>query len=347
LTGVLKLQENHVVKNHQYLHSNRIRVSIGSAIRISLTDGLLNAEFTTIYLLTATSCTANCSFCSQARGRSIDRLSRVSWPVFPVEEVVEAIASTKGIHRVCLQVTNHSRAFEESLYLVEIIRSKTGLPVSLSSPPFDLQQYTALKNAGVEMVGVSFDGATPEIFDSIKGRGVHGPYRWEAHVAASNAALQVFGKCRVRCHLIVGLGETEKEAIELIDQFCGRGVLTSLFAFTPLRGTPLVKLKPPDLASYRRIQVARYLISNQLARAASMSFNSNGVLTGFGIDRPELLKTIESGEAFKTSGCPDCNRPYYNDSPSKHRTGDLYNFPSNIDPEHLHKIMDSLFDSGD
>ncbi|MFW9994955.1 MAG: radical SAM protein [Candidatus Odinarchaeota archaeon] len=341
------MKELCTVDKAQYQHSDRIRISLGSAIRIGLLDGMLAAEPTTVYLLTATSCTAKCSFCSQATDRVGGRLSRVSWPVFRVEEVLEAIASSSGIKRVCLQTTNHSKVFEESLYLVELIKNKTGLPVSLSSPPFVLQQYKALKNAGVEMVGISFDGSTPKIFDSIKGRGVQGPYRWKDHMAALNDALKVFGTWQVRSHLIVGLGETEKEVIELIDRFYSSGVLTSLFAFTPLRGTPLESRKPPDLASYRRIQVARYLINNKLAEAANMSFDSKGILTGYGIDQPELSKIIENGEAFMTSGCPDCNRPFYNDSPSKHRTGDLYNFPTDIDPEHLHKILDSLFDLGD
>jgi biotin synthase-related radical SAM superfamily protein len=30
-----------------------------------------------------------------------------------------------------------------------------------------------------------------------------------------------------------------------------------------------------------------------------------------------------TGEPFQTSGCPDCNRPFYNEQPG----GPLYNYP--------------------
>ncbi|MEM2915121.1 MAG: radical SAM protein, partial [Candidatus Bathyarchaeia archaeon] len=37
----------------------------------------------------------------------------------------------------------------------------------------------------------------------------------------------------------------------------------------------------------------------------------------------ELRKIIRTGEPFKTSGCPGCNRPYYNERPG----GPIYNYP--------------------
>jgi biotin synthase len=30
---------------------------------------------------------------------------------------------------------------------------------------------------------------------------------------------------------------------------------------------------------------------------------------------PYLQEVLADGKAFETSGCPDCNRPYYNESP--------------------------------
>ncbi|MHA2295992.1 MAG: radical SAM protein [Candidatus Hodarchaeales archaeon] len=336
-----------MTREAKYPDVSNIRVSLGSAIELGLIVGSLDANLTTIYLLTATSCKANCSFCTQAKGRGKGRLSRVSWPVFALDDVIEAIESTNTINRVCLQVTKHSEAFEESLYLVSSIKNKTDLSVSLSCPPFELQRYKILKQAGVGMVGISFDAATPDIFDTIKGMGVLGPYRWESHMSALMDAIEVFGKWNAWCHLIVGLGETEKEATELIDSIYNHGALTSLFAFTPLRGTPLEDRKPPELASYRRLQVARYLINKGLARAVDFSFTADGVITDFGLDRSHLIEILGDGHAFLTSGCPDCNRPYYNDSPLKRRSGELYNFPGALKPVHLQKIVGTMFKMGD
>jgi biotin synthase len=54
-----------------------------------------------------------------------------------------------------------------------------------------------------------------------------------------------------------------------------------------------------------------------LARIEEMGFDDAGVLVYLGTNRPV------AGEAFRTSGCPDCNRPFYNEQPG----GPLYNYP--------------------
>jgi biotin synthase-related radical SAM superfamily protein len=54
-----------------------------------------------------------------------------------------------------------------------------------------------------------------------------------------------------------------------------------------------------------------------MARSEGMDFDAEGRLIGLGALLPA------SGEPFQTSGCPDCNRPFYNEQPS----GPLYNYP--------------------
>jgi biotin synthase len=54
-----------------------------------------------------------------------------------------------------------------------------------------------------------------------------------------------------------------------------------------------------------------------------MTFTPTGELVDFGAANDLLRATIESGEPFRTSGCPNCNRPYYNEKPS----GPIYNYP--------------------
>jgi biotin synthase-related radical SAM superfamily protein len=78
---------------------------------------------------------------------------------------------------------------------------------------------------------------------------------------------------------------------------------------------------PPPLDTYRRMQVARYLISHDLATLGDFSFSAEGRLISFG--RPDLARILADGVAFQTSGCPDCNRPFYNERPG----GPLYNYP--------------------
>ncbi len=161
------------------------------------------------------------------------------------------------------------------------------------------------------------------LFDRVKGEGAGGSYSWDSQFRMLDEALAVFGKGNVSTHVIVGLGETEREAVEIIQRCVDMGVLPALFAFTPVRGTALEKNPPPPLESYRRVQLARFLIVKGLARADGMGFDDEGKIASFGLAKETLEEAVWSGEPFLTSGCPDCNRPFYNEKPG----GPIYNYP--------------------
>ena len=200
-----------------------IRVSIGSAIVLGLLSGRLDAEPTTVYLLTCRNekCSANCGFCPQAResrGRA-DRLSRVTWPIFPTKDVVNAIEQTtkeETIKRVCIQMLNYPEVFDEILPLVREIKSQINIPISLSCQPSNQKKLESLTEAGVDRISIALDAATEKLFDNIKGQNVGGPYLWDRQREALNEAVKAFGKGSVNTHLIVGLGETEKELCQTI-----------------------------------------------------------------------------------------------------------------------------------
>jgi biotin synthase len=65
-----------------------------------------------------------------------------------------------------------------------------------------------------------------------------------------------------------------------------------------------------------------------------MRFDSEGRITDFGMPVEALHRVIRSGVPFITSGCPDCNRPYYNEKPG----GPLYNYPFMPTEEELEQI---------
>jgi len=48
-----------------------------------------------------------------------------------------------------------------------------------------------------------------------------------------------------------------------------------------------------------------------------------GRLVGLEVEPAMMEAAFASGRAFRTSGCPDCNRPLYNERPG----GAMYNFP--------------------
>jgi biotin synthase-related radical SAM superfamily protein len=323
----------------------RIRVSTGSAIVLGLLRGKLDAKPTTIYLLTCRNekCSANCGFCPQAReskGRA-NMLSRVTWPTFMTRQVFDGIERTErggAIKRVCIQALNYPEVFDEVLLLVREIKSRVTVPISVSCQPLNSEKMRALADAGVNRISIALDAATKKIFDKVKGRNIGGPYLWERQRKALNEAVKIFGKGSVSTHLIVGLGETEKELCQTIQWCVDSGVYPGLFAFTPIPGTALEDNPPPSLSSYRRIQLAHYLLTNRKTRFENMAFDSNSCLTNFGINKEQLLKAIDNGEPFLTSGCPGCNRPYYNERPG----GPLYNYPRQLRSEEIEKAKKTL-----
>jgi biotin synthase-related radical SAM superfamily protein len=319
----------------------RIRVSTGSAIVLGLLRGRLDAKPTTIYLLTYRDekCSANCGFCPQARkskGRA-DMLSRVTWPHFPIRQVlsrIERIAKTDEIKRVCVQALNYSTVFDDILSLVGEIKPRVKVPISVSCQPLNLDKMKTLAEAGVDRISIALDAATEEIFDKIKGKLVGGPYVWEKQREALREAVKIFGEDSVTTHLIVGLGETEEEMVQMIQWCANSGVYPGLFAFTPIPETLLENSPQPSLSHYRRVQIAHYLITHGKTRCENMTFDDDGCLIDFGVSGEQLREVIDTGEPFVTSGCPGCNRPYYNEKPS----GPIYNYPRQPLPEEIAEI---------
>jgi len=326
--------------NHD-LAPDRVRVSVGTASVLGLLRYRLTVPPTTAYLMTYTegSCLANCGFCAQARDNQSnrDQLSRVVWPDYPLDRVMDGFREPEQdvLERVCVQVINYPGFLDDTVELVRLLRDETGLPVSVDTCPVDKGSLIRLREAGAEMISIPLDGATPRIFDEIKGRDVKGPYRWETHLEALKAAVEVFGEGNVGSNLIVGLGETEHEAATLIQILHDMKVKTVLFAFTPLPGTRLESLPPPRLDKYRRIQAARHLIVNGHATLNDLSFDEEGRITGYGLD---LEPVLGDGVAFMTTGCPGCNRPFYNERPS----GPFYNYPRPLTEEEVREQLASL-----
>jgi biotin synthase len=322
-----------------------VKVSVGSAITIGLSLGKMDAAPTTAYLMThhAGKCVGNCGFCPQARGSQskTELLSRVIWPTFPVQKVLPALAQAvkaEKIHRVCIQAINYPEVFFDLYCLIKEIKTHVAVPVSVSCQPLNTKNIQLLKSAGADRIGIALDAATSDLFDVIKGETSGGCYRWDDVLGLLKAALLIFGVGNVSTHLIVGLGETEKDAVLFIENCMALGVLPALFAFTPVRGTAMEHQLPPNLGSYRRIQLARHLIVTGKAHAGLFCFDETGKITSFGLNPAVLNTIIMQGAAFQTSGCPDCNRPYYNEKPS----GPLYNYPYVPTKKEIEKIKADL-----
>ena len=259
---------------------------------IGLLEEKIDVAPTTAYLMTYTSskCRANCGFCPQAResNSNLELLSRVTWPIFPIESVMKSLVSAVNEHkigRVCIQALNYSEVFSHLESLVHTLKKSVDVPVSVSCQPLNSLNLRLLSQAGVDRIGIPLDAATKKIFDKVKGAVVGGLYRWRNELSLLSKATEVFGAGNVSTHLIVGLGETEREAVCFLQQCTDMGVLPALFAFTPVDGTMLSSGKQPSMTVYRRIQLARHIIVLGLARIEAMKFDPEERIVDLGVSK--------------------------------------------------------------
>ncbi len=323
-----------------------IRCSIGTAKVLGLKSLKIDALPTTAYLMAGEKCHFNCAFCAQARESTAraDLLSRVSWPLYPWKKVAEGLAGLSlrparnsapeevSLQRICFQVIQDQEALEQVKDWVRDLSQHSLIPVCVSAGPKSLDEVKELLALGVDHVSIALDAATPTVFARVKDGS------WEKRYALLLEGAQHFPG-HLATHLIVGLGESEEEMIRLIQDLQDHGITIALFAFTPVRGTRMEHMTPPALPHYRRVQAAHYLIRSGAARAEQFSFEG-GKLTDFGLRDEELHALLQDGEAFRTSGCSGCNRPYYNETPGE----ELYNYPQTLQPEEIEQAWLRLFE---
>ncbi|MFX0053373.1 MAG: radical SAM protein [Promethearchaeota archaeon] len=316
----------------------KIRLSIGTAIQMGLESGDMDECFSTAFLMTYTDgrCSANCAFCPQAResNSASDRLSRISWPVYDLDEVMERFSEHMTFKRACVQVLNSPGITGDVEQIVIRIGERTQIPISISIHPLSKDEMIRLHVAGANSIGIALDACTEPLFNRIKGVDRGSPYRWHNHIEALSTALEVFGEGNVATHLIVGLGESEEEIVEFLKEMKRLKVRVGLFAFTNIRGTALEHWSQPDVSFYRRIQVVHYLLNTGILDDDQIRVAQTGEIQ-LDLSPNRLKEILSSGAAFQTSGCKNCNRPYYNERPS----GPLYNYPRPLTQEEVREAI--------
>jgi biotin synthase len=237
------------------------------------------------------------------------------------------------------------RSAPDAVEVARRLRAKTKVPISsLISPTIMVDDdLPSLKAAGVDKVGIAIDAATCILFDEHRGTGANGPHKWDRYWGFFETALKVFGKDNVGSHFVVGLGETEKQMIEAIQKIKDMGGETHLFSFFPEANSRLANHPRPSIPHYRRIQISRYMIDNNITHFSRMKFNDKDQVTGFGAD---IEPAVKLGRPFMTSGCVGddgevaCNRPFANERPSE----EFRNFPIMPSPEEIDRIAMEIKD---
>jgi biotin synthase-related radical SAM superfamily protein len=296
-----------------------VRASIGTLAVLGLRDIRMAAAPTTAYLMVGGRCCGDCSYCGQGRSAEGDHshLSRVVWPEVSDEELERAFVAHPGaFQRVCFQTTASQGVLRKLLTLVPRIREASGAQISVSYRVTNPDEADGLFAAGVERIGVAIDCCSKRLYPQLRGGSLA-----DAVSLVKDLAERYPG--RISTHLIIGLGENEMEAAELMIELHHAGVLVSLFAFTPVRGTRMGKDAPPPLVSYRRLQLLLGLLDLQ-DESFYVAYDAHKTIHGLGLSEVQLRVFLQKHFVFVTHGCPGCNRPFYTEAPD----GIMYNFPS-------------------
>ena len=293
------------------------KLSIGTAAALGLRQLKTDYLPTTAYIMLGEKCLRNCSFCAQARESSADAkfLSRVAWHQAEETIVIPAIVTAykKGIiKRVCLQVVDAPNSFALVLEALKRFYNYPQVPVVVSCYIKSVADAKVLFAEGASRLELAMDVADPVLFQKIKGGSF--AERWQLLCQVAEAF-----PGKITTHIIVGLGESETELWHLLCECVARKITVALFAFTPLKGTPLADTPQPDKGSYRRLQIGLELLRRGYD-SKIVKCDDKRIIS---IDVPDLKKVLAEGHPFNTCGCPGCNRPYYNDHPS---SKSLYNF---------------------
>ena len=236
-------------------------------------------------------CSANCAYCGLAKKRpgSYQEKSfiHVDWPIYSMDEIIDAINNSPPyVKRTCISMITNGKCRTHTVEMANRLRCETRIPVSVLISPTILskEDLKAMKDAGVDKIGVAIDLATPELFDRYRGKRVSGPHRWERYWEILEAGLEIFGYPHVGTHLMVGMGETEKEMVSTMDRLWRMGVVNHLFSFFAEKGSTLADRPQPPWPSYLRTQLARYLIAEGLSLYKDMEFDEQDHIIDFGLN---------------------------------------------------------------
>jgi len=337
---------------------DHVRLSLASAMALRMRSGRFYRDVRNgcinLLLTYPKACRAGCAYCGLAQphveslamspaaknGRSF---IRVEWPTAPADEIMAQLSRHRGeVRRVCLSMVTHPRAYSDALVLVRRLTTEVGgLPLSLlvSPPLVNEARLRELQRAGVERIGIGLDAASERIF-----RYRRPGLSWAAYWRTVAAAREVFGPERVNCHVVVGLGETDAELIDLCLRLRAMQVSAYLFSFYPEPDSSMARARRPSLVRWRRLQLVTHLIEQYHVRPGNIRFDDRGRLARLEIDPALLRGCLSRREPFLTRGCPAegggpaCTRPF-----GSYRPGELFrDYPFMPDVEDLQQIERQL-----
>ena len=313
-----------------------VRISMASAIALRFRSGKFTRDFEfggmNLLLNYEDGCRSDCGYCGLARTRpgtyEDKSFIRVEWPLVETDELVARMAARDDtMTRLCISMVTHPHAYRDTLDIAARITANVRAPLSIlvAPPTLNRTKLERFKDAGVDMIGIGLDAVTEDLFRRIRtevpagGAGLSWAKYWEV----VNDAREIFGPWKVNCHTLVGLGETDRDLVDIFTRLRDREIFSYLFCFNPEPDSRMADQPKSPLRRWRRIQLAKHLIESEGFGAGQFDFDADDNLRVLDGDTEVVERSVSSGIPFMTNGCPGaggepgCTRPYGSYRPSE------------------------------
>jgi len=189
----------------------------------------------------------SCQFCaieeSLKNGKTIARKTPEQ-----LAEVAKAAVDLDGVTQMIMTTGTPKTSDRGAALLVEsarAVKAVVDIPIQAQcEPPADDFWFQALKDAGVDALGMHLEAVSDRIRKSIMPGKASVPMA--RYLSAYAAAVEVFGAGNVSTYILAGLGDTEAEIIGVSKQLIEMGVYPFVVPFVPVAGTPLEHHPMPD-----------------------------------------------------------------------------------------------------
>lgn len=324
--------------NGKKISPDYVRLSGASAMVLRLVSGRFSRQFEfggiNLLLNYEQGCFSDCAYCGLARtrpGKYEDKsFIRVDWPLLETDLVIEQMAKyERKLTRLCISMVTHGHAYRDTVDITKRIaaRVKTPLSILVAPPTLNYERLKHFKEIGVDMIGVGLDAVTERLFVQHRTNVPNGGLRWDNYWDVINWSRALFGPWKVNVHTLVGLGETDRDLVDLFYHLKNRQILSYLFCFNPEPDSRLAHHPKSPITRWRRIQLIKTLIEEHDLDRKCLVFDDAGEVIRLKADSLQVEKLIQqmidSGIPFMTNGCPGengepgCTRPYGSYKPSE------------------------------
>lgn len=221
-----------------------VRISYASALALRFKSGRFTRpfDFGGINLLLSydEGCRSDCGYCGLARSRAGDyedkSFIRVEWPLVSTDELVDRLARLENrMTRLCISMVTHGHAYRDTLEITRRIRRRVATPLSLlvAPPTLNEERLRELKDAGADMIGIGLDAVTEDLFRAIRSDVPRGRLSWSNYWQIVELARDIYGPWKVNCHTLVGLGESDRDLMEIFERLLDRQIFSLPLPFQP------------------------------------------------------------------------------------------------------------------